>query len=51
MPHERSLTPVPPSEFSSITLADRKIRIRRELPLPDHHQQPSRLTVRKPLTQ
>ena len=32
MPHERSSTPVPPSEFSSIALADRKIRFRRELP-------------------
>jgi hypothetical protein len=32
MPHERSSTPVLPSEFSSIALADRKIRFRRELP-------------------
>jgi hypothetical protein len=32
MPHERGSTPVPPSEFSSIALADRKIRFRRELP-------------------
>ena len=32
MPHERSSTPVPPSDFSTITLADRKIRFRRELP-------------------
>jgi len=30
MPHERSSTPVLPIEFSSIALADRKIR-RREL--------------------
>jgi hypothetical protein len=51
MPHERGLTPVPPSEFSSIALADRKIRIRRESPLPDHRQKPSRLTLGKPLTQ
>ena len=32
MPHERSSTPVLPFEFSSIALADRKIRFRRELP-------------------
>ena len=32
MPHERSSTPVLPSEFSSIVLADRNIRFRRELP-------------------
>jgi len=32
MPHERSSTPVPPFEFSTIALADRKIRFRRELP-------------------
>jgi len=32
MPHERGSTPVLPSEFFSIALADRKIRIRRELP-------------------
>jgi hypothetical protein len=32
MPHERGPTPVLPSEFSSTALADRKIRIRRELP-------------------
>ncbi len=30
MPHERSLSPVLPIEFSSIALADRKIRFRRE---------------------
>jgi hypothetical protein len=39
MPHERSFTPVLPSEFSSIALDDRKIRIRRELPAADPHQQ------------
>jgi len=32
MPHERGSTPVLPSEFSSIALADRQTRIRRELP-------------------
>ena len=32
IPHERSSTPVLPFEFSSIALADRKIRYRRELP-------------------
>jgi len=32
MPHERSSTPVLPFDFSAITLADRKIRFRRELP-------------------
>ena len=32
MPHERGSTPVPPIEFSSIALADRKIRFRRESP-------------------
>jgi len=32
MPHERGSTPVLPSEFSSIALADRQIRFRRELP-------------------
>jgi len=32
MPHERGSSPVPPIEFSSIVLADRKIRFRRESP-------------------
>ena len=32
IPHERSSMPVLPFEFSSIALADRKIRFRRELP-------------------
>jgi hypothetical protein len=32
MPHERSSSPVLLFEFSSIALADRKIRFRRELP-------------------
>ena len=32
MPHERSSKPVLPFEFSSIALADRKIRFRRESP-------------------
>ena len=32
MPHERGSSPVPPFEFSSIVLADRKIRFRREYP-------------------
>jgi len=32
MPHERSSTPVLPFDFSTIALADRKIRFRRELP-------------------
>jgi hypothetical protein len=32
MPHERSSMPVLPFEFSTIALADRKIRFRRELP-------------------
>jgi len=44
MPHERSSLPVLPLDFSSIALADRKIRYRRELPLPDPLQQPLRLT-------
>ncbi len=33
MPHERGLSPVPPSEFSAIALADRKTRFCRELPV------------------
>ena len=33
MPHERGSSPVLPFEFSSIALADRKIRFRRELPV------------------
>jgi hypothetical protein len=41
MPHERSSSPVPPSDFSTIALADRKIRFRRELPLPDQPQRSS----------
>ena len=45
MPHERSSMPVPPIEFSSIALADRNIRFRRELPLPDHIQRPTCLTA------
>ena len=32
MPHERGSMPVLPSEFSSIALADRQIRFRRQLP-------------------
>jgi hypothetical protein len=32
MPHEPSSTSVLPSEISTIALADRKIRFRRELP-------------------
>lgn len=32
MPHERSSTPVLPFDFSTIALADRNIRFRRELP-------------------
>ena len=45
-PHERSSMPVPPIEFSAIALADRNIRFRRELPLPDHIQRSPCLTAR-----
>ena len=51
MPHERGSTPVPPIEFSSIALADRKIRIRRECPAARPPSTAARLTLGKPLTQ